>query len=66
MSLQDFRDSFPEDNLDCLVILDWLNSVIDAMNMNLGKFHETMKDKKLGMLWSMGLRRVRHDLVIEQ
>ena len=44
----------------------WLDSIIYSMNMNLSKFQEIVKDRKLGMLQSMELQRVRHDLETEQ
>ena len=39
----------------------WLDSITDAMNMNLGKLWETVRTGRAGMLQSMGLQRVRHD-----
>ena len=44
----------------------WLDSIIYSMNMNLSKFQEIVKDRKPGMLQSMELQRVRHDLETEQ
>ena len=44
----------------------WLDSIIDSMDINLSKLHETVKDKKPGVLQSMGSQRVRQDLVTEQ
>ena len=41
----------------------WLDSVTDSMEMNLSKFWET---EEPGMLQSMGLQRVRHDLMTEE
>ena len=38
-----------------------LDSITDAMNMNLGKLWETVRTGRAGMLQSMGLQRVRHD-----
>ena len=32
----------------------WLNGIIDAMNMNLGKLWEMMKEERPGVLQSMG------------
>ena len=32
----------------------WLDSIIDSMDINLSKLHETVKDKKPGVLQSMG------------
>ena len=42
----------------------WLNGVTHSMDMNLGKLQEVARDR--GMLQSMRLRRVRHDLATEQ
>ena len=39
----------------------WLNGIIDAMNMNLGKLWEMMKEERPGVLQSMGSQRVGHD-----
>ena len=36
------------------------------MDMTLSKLGEIMKDKEAGMLQSMGLQRVRHNLETEQ
>ena len=44
----------------------WLDSITDSMDMNLSKLWEIVKDRKPGMLLSMGLQRVGHDLVTEQ
>ena len=44
----------------------WLDSITDAMNMNLGKLWETVRTGRAGMLQSMGLQRVGHDWVTEQ
>ena len=43
----------------------WLIGIINVMDMNLGKFWETVTGKP-GVLQSMGSQRVRHDLVNEQ
>ena len=37
----------------------WLNGITDLMDMSLSKFRE---DRESGVLQSMGLQRVRHDL----
>ena len=42
-----------------------LDGITDSVDMNLGKFRE-MATGKPGMQQSMGLQRVRHDLVTEQ
>ena len=39
----------------------WLDSIIDSMDINLSKLHETVKDKKPGVLQSMGSQRVRYN-----
>ena len=44
----------------------WLDGIIDAMNMNLGKLWEMMKEERPGMLQSMGLQRVTHDWATDQ
>ena len=48
----------------------WLDSIIDSMDMSLRKLQEIVKDShrviKLGVLKSMRLQRIRHDLVTEQ
>ena len=44
----------------------WLDSIIDSMYMNLSKLQELVKDRKPGMLQSMGSRRVKHKLANEQ
>ena len=43
----------------------WLDSITDSMDMNLSKHWEIVEDR-LGVLQSMGLPRVRHDLGTEQ
>ena len=44
----------------------WLDGVTDAMNMNLGKLWEMVKDREALHVQSMGLQRVRHDWVTKQ
>ena len=44
----------------------WLDGITDSMDMNLSKLQETVKDRKPGVLQSMGSQRVGHDLVTEQ
>ena len=34
--------------------MKWLDSITDSIEMNLSKLWETMKDKKAGVLQSMG------------
>ena len=41
--------------------LRWLDGITDAMDMNLGKLRETVRDREAGMLQSMGSQRVGRD-----
>ena len=36
----------------------WLDSMTDAMNMNLGKLQEVVRDREIWLLQSTGLQRV--------
>ena len=38
----------------------WVDGIIDLMDMGLGGFQELVMDRP-GVLWFMGLQRVRHD-----
>ena len=42
-----------------------LHSITDSMDMSLSKLQETVKDRKPGMLQSMGRQRIR-ELTTEQ
>ena len=44
----------------------WLDGITDAMNMNLGKLQEMVRERRPGMLQSMGSQRVRHDWAAKQ
>ena len=41
--------------------MTWLNSITDAVDMNLGKFQKMVRMGRPGVLQTMGLQRVRHD-----
>ena len=43
----------------------WLNSITDSIDMSLSKLQEMVKDREPGVLQSLGLQRVGHDLVTE-
>ena len=39
----------------------WLDGITDSVNMSLSKLQETVRDRKPGVLQSMGSQRVGHD-----
>ena len=43
----------------------WLDKITDSMDMSLSTLQETVKDRKPGMLQSMGRQRIR-ELTTEQ
>ena len=43
----------------------WLDGIIDAMNMNLGKLRGMVRDREGWHAAVMGLQRVRHNWVTE-
>ena len=44
----------------------WLEVITGSMDMNLGKLQKIVRDKRPGVLQSMGSQRVRHNLETEQ
>ena len=45
---------------------EWLDGIIDTVDMSLSKLREIVKDREACMLQSMGSQRVEHDLATEQ
>ena len=41
--------------------MEWLNGITDAMDMNLGKLWEMVRDRETWCATVHGLQRVRHD-----
>ena len=44
----------------------WLDGITDAMDVNLGKLQEMVRNRGPGMLQSMGSQRVTHHFMTEQ
>ena len=46
--------------------MKWLDDITNAVDMNLYKLQEMMRNREPDMLQTMGSQRVRHDWVTEQ
>ena len=46
--------------------MKWLDGITNAVDMNLYKLQEMMRNREPDMLQTMGSQRVRHDWVTEQ
>ena len=46
--------------------MSWLEVITDSMDMNLGKLWKIVRDRRPGVLQSMGSQRVGHDLETKQ
>ena len=44
----------------------WFDGITDSMDMGLSQLGEMVKDRKPGVLQSMGSQRAGHDLATEQ
>ena len=44
----------------------WLDNITDSMDVNLSKLQELVKAGEPGVLQSVGLQRIRQDLMTEQ
>ena len=44
---------------------EWLDGIIDTVDMSLSKLREIVKNREACMLQSMGSQRVGHDLATE-
>ena len=46
--------------------MSWLDGIADTMDMGLSKLQETVRTRKPGVLQSMELQTVGHDIATEQ